>query len=296
MSQSVPLKRKHKTSSNDTASAPSHHLVFYDAYESYSIVTSKQLQIDCANPEKGKVIDRNKNEYFVSIIKSGDLKYCEKKAKKCEQGKPLVTTDEDMTSFRLDKNNNVLNQSISSDTSIDEVMHKNQKTPKIRKKNLVSELTDEPIISSNNTMQLPSRIVSYEEFNSLNLRFDDLISKFDLAVKTVKNSNDYIHEGKDLINDFEGKTPRKWAIKVISHLFSKEEILSSVLEPSSRTNRPPLSPTRVKLLKEAMKQRFNLNCKESDKHWTLVTEAVNSKGRSIKLADRIRKALSLLDK
>lgn len=60
---------------------------------------------------------------------------------------------------------------------------------------MVSELTDEPIISSNNTMQLPSRIVSYEEFNSLNLRFDDLISKFDLAVKTVKNSNDYIHEG-----------------------------------------------------------------------------------------------------
>lgn len=45
MSQSVPLKRKHKTSSNDTASAPSHHLVFYDAYESYSIQAELLIEI-----------------------------------------------------------------------------------------------------------------------------------------------------------------------------------------------------------------------------------------------------------
>jgi hypothetical protein len=41
----------------------------------------------------------------------------------------------------------------------------------------------------------------------------------------------------------------KWALNVVNHLFTKEELRNGTLEPTSRSNRNHLSPTRVRLLR-----------------------------------------------
>ena len=40
----------------------------------------------------------------------------------------------------------------------------------------------------------------------------------------------HIHDGQDLISDFSGKTPVKWALKVVNHLFSADELRANVLQ------------------------------------------------------------------
>jgi hypothetical protein len=36
-------------------------------------------------------------------------------------------------------------------------------------------------------------------------------------------------KGKDLIHDFHGKTPVKWALKVVEHLFTSKELAENTL-------------------------------------------------------------------
>ena len=52
-----------------------------------------------------------------------------------------------------------------------------------------------------------------------------------------------------MIEDFRGKNVSKWALNVVNHLFTKDELRKGTLEPTNRTNRELLSPTRVCLLR-----------------------------------------------
>jgi len=116
----------------------------------------------------------------------------------------------------------------------------------------------------------------------LNEQVRELISKLDLAVNARRNEKIIEFKGKDLVNDFHGKNPIKWALKVVSHLFTNDELADNTLEASNRSTRGALSPARVKMLKEAMTIKFNLNSERADSVWICTLRSVNSKGRNIK--------------
>ena len=70
--------------------------------------------------------------------------------------------------------------------------------------------------------------------------------------------------------------------EVSRELFTETERSQRVLQESNHTSRPPLSPTRVRLLHEAVKTRNRLSPKTMAKTWGLITRAINSSGRSLK--------------
>jgi len=84
------------------------------------------------------------------------------------------------------------------------------------------------------------------------------------------------------VKDFSGKNPRKWALEVVKHLFTNDEIMENTLELSNHTRRGALSPNRVKKLKASMNKRFDLNVAKSDFWWSEVAEGINQKGRNLK--------------
>jgi hypothetical protein len=79
------------------------------------------------------------------------------------------------------------------------------------------------------------------------------------------------------------RSVKKWGLKAVNHLFTSEELSRNTLEQSSRTLRGCLSPTRTKLLKDAMIYKYNLtDGLVIDQKWIKIKEAVNSKGRTMK--------------
>ena len=78
-------------------------------------------------------------------------------------------------------------------------------------------------------------------------------------------------------------------------MFSEDELIKNTLTNSSRTDRGTLSPTRVKLLKDSMIQKFKLEGPKKDQSWLLVIQAVNSKGRQLKFNAKFRKIMAKLN-
>lgn len=67
---------------------------------------------------------------------------------------------------------------------------------------------------------------------------------------------------------------------------------------SSRTDRGALSPTRVKMLKQAMVSKYNLSSDKADQKWLLVVRSINSKGRSLKfkIKNKVARCLDVFQK
>ena len=87
-------------------------------------------------------------------------------------------------------------------------------------------------------------------------KFNDIVSKFGTMSVAKKSEKVYIYNDLNLVEDFGGKNPVKWALKVVDHLFTKDELREGVLEPSNKTLLTCLSPTRVKMMKGAMVSKF----------------------------------------
>jgi hypothetical protein len=95
-------------------------------------------------------------------------------------------------------------------------------------------------------------------------------------------SNRVEYQGKDLVMDFHGKNLVRYALDVVEHLFTPEEIVDNVLEDSNKTVRGALDHERVKLLKEAVTLKYGLKGEKMDKAWNAIKSAVNQKGRNLK--------------
>jgi hypothetical protein len=94
---------------------------------------------------------------------------------------------------------------------------------------------------------------------------------------------EFIYNGKSIVDDFGGKCPVKWALMVSKHLWSKDELQQHVLVPTNKSSRPPMSPTRVSLLKRALPVKFTAcnDIQKFDKHWPAIVEQINNQGRNI---------------
>lgn len=91
------------------------------------------------------------------------------------------------------------------------------------------------------------------------------------------------YNGRNLV-EVGGKNPAKWALKVVDILFTPEELRRGVLEESNRTNREPLDPIRVQLMKKAMVARFEFlqnDQSKIEKTWNVIKDRINNKGRNL---------------
>ena len=135
---------------------------------------------------------------------------------------------------------------------------------------------------------MPDAFATMEALTRLQNVYDErirvLVEKFDRVHIRKSPNPELIYHGKHLVDDFGGKNPPKWALYVVDHLFSKEELRAGVLEDSNRTDRDPLSPNRVKLMKLAMVEKFEFlkdDEVKKDKNWAMIKDRVNNKGRNI---------------
>jgi len=92
----------------------------------------------------------------------------------------------------------------------------------------------------------------------------------------------FLHDGKNLVTEFKGKNPVKWAITVVDNLFKKQELIENTLLESNRTECGTLSPARVEKLRISMVKRFNLSPVKASKWFEEVKDHVNTKGRNLK--------------
>ena len=95
-------------------------------------------------------------------------------------------------------------------------------------------------------------------------------------------SNRVEYQGKDLVRDFHGKNLVRYALSLVDHLFTHEELMENVLEDSNKTMRGSLEHQRVSLLKEALTVKYGLKGEKLDKAWNTIKNAVNQKGRNLK--------------
>lgn len=77
--------------------------------------------------------------------------------------------------------------------------------------------------------------------------------------------------------------PSQFAVCLARHLFSDEEIERNMLFPKRSSSRPPLSPNRSNILKNAVMSRFREDCTEE------AYRAVNCLGNDLKKGRRKRK-------
>jgi len=97
---------------------------------------------------------------------------------------------------------------------------------------------------------------------------------------------------KDMIDEIFGRNFIKWMLAVCKHYFSERELMESTLEPSTRTTRTHLDPVKVLLMREALSYKYKFTPEKLDKAWSAVRQAINNKGRNLKLKHRARTLLA----
>ena len=95
----------------------------------------------------------------------------------------------------------------------------------------------------------------------------------------------------DLIEDIFSKNYIKWMLNVAKHLFTEEELMNSVLEPTTRSKRNHLEASKVALMREALKFKYDLDAVKFDKVWAASRQSINNKGRNIKFKFRLRQMI-----
>ena len=116
-------------------------------------------------------------------------------------------------------------------------------------------------------------------------------AQIDLLKSLPSNENDFRATGidgevKDLIEKIFGRNWIKWMLNVAKHLFSEEELMKSVLEPTNRSKRTHLDISKVHLMRAALKFKYKLDPVKFDKVLAATRQAINNKGRNIKLKFR----------
>jgi hypothetical protein len=101
----------------------------------------------------------------------------------------------------------------------------------------------------------------------------------------------FIYKERSLVDDFGGKNPVKWGLKVASHLWTKEELEQHVLFATEKSKRRPLSVLdgprpaiqRVEMLMQALPVKFEYchDKQKFDRNLALMAEQINTKGRNI---------------
>ena len=86
----------------------------------------------------------------------------------------------------------------------------------------------------------------------------------------------------DLVSDIAGKNVIKWAFKTVDFLFTKEEISSCVLVPSTRTETQAADPEKVAMMRAAMIEKYGYETVKADAVWAIIITKFNGKGRSLK--------------
>jgi hypothetical protein len=105
----------------------------------------------------------------------------------------------------------------------------------------------------------------------------------------IDSNKIFDHNGRNLVTDFPSKTIPKWALAVSDHLWDKTYIQNHCMLATNKSTRPPMSPTRVGLMKSAMISKFDYLANDQqkiDKHWLIIVDKINNKGRNI--AQRVR--------
>jgi hypothetical protein len=95
----------------------------------------------------------------------------------------------------------------------------------------------------------------------------------------------------DLINDVDCRKPHLWLKNCVNVVFTEKEIQNGCFIASNRSNRPPMDPVRVRMLKACFRDKYKNKEKTNDDIWSIVCEAVNTKGRGFVF--RVKKALRL---
>lgn len=70
--------------------------------------------------------------------------------------------------------------------------------------------------------------VSVEKYNQLDNRLKELADQLNLLFTTHQRRFEY--NGKCISSEIYGKNPTRWALKVVDHLFSEEELAKNTLE------------------------------------------------------------------
>lgn len=99
------------------------------------------------------------------------------------------------------------------------------------------------------------------------------------------NQQSCFYNDIDLVK-IEAKDLKKWALKATNILFTKRELFSHSLLKEPHSLRPSLEelyPDKVKLIRLAMKIKFNYDEKKTEQVWRPLNIYLNSKNRNLKV-------------
>ena len=97
---------------------------------------------------------------------------------------------------------------------------------------------------------------------------------------------------KHMIDEIFGRNFVKWFLQVIKFRFTEQEIIDNTLEPTDRSRRGHLDVDSVALLRDALSFKYKFEPEKLDKAWAAVRQAVNNKGRNLRLRQRTRQLLT----
>ena len=83
-----------------------------------------------------------------------------------------------------------------------------------------------------------------------------------------------------------GRNPGDWALAVVDHMFTRDELATCVLVPSKRTKRKALDPIRVAKMRAAMIEKYQFDELKAEQVWCAIIKKINNKGRNVKFNDK----------
>ncbi|CAF0961121.1 unnamed protein product, partial [Brachionus calyciflorus] len=141
--------------------------------------------------------------------------------------------------------------------------------------------------------------ISREAFENFKLEMDEKSKKqqneYEKMFQELKknyplDTEKFVYQDTDLIKDVSGHPAHIWATNCCKILFTEDEYKNNVLVSSSKTKRETCSPTRVKMLREALAFKYK-SFEKKEKIWKVVVIAFNTKGRGLKFAVQNSKEL-----
>ncbi len=97
---------------------------------------------------------------------------------------------------------------------------------------------------------------------------------------------------KHMIDEIFGRNFIKWFLAVVKFRFTEQELIDNTLEPTTRSKRSHLAVETVALLRDALSFKYKFEPEKLDKAWAAVRQAVNNKGRNLRLRQKTRRLLA----
>jgi len=325
-------KRTQRISSSSDEGEDDYHLVMFEKNGSYSIVEDKNVKFVSNEAGESRVRVCHLGKWYdAKLLKTGALEYIQHKAKKYGNGLSIDTQHEEETNKRLkqmedewaSKHSPVKTSTTAKATTSAKAFScsssskaTSSKKTSSQRKSLGGEKNTTSLTSSLATQETHSMEIDESDNEAENYiialarerlaraalqrevnEMREIMESLRVDLGQVKEnhaeaSNRVEYQGKDLVRDFHGKNLVRYALELVEHMFTPEEIIDNVLEDSNKTMRGTLDHQRVKLIKDAVTIKYGLKGEKMDKAWSQIKSAVNQKGRNLKFKLSVKYFLS----